>query len=394
MYRSLKLLIALAMSLALLNACVKPQVPEPIPVEPEVLEKSNPDNPVMTIELQSGENIEVELLPEVAPNTVNSIISLVQSGYYDGLFFDYIVADMIVIGGNSPDGGPGYRIQGEFSLGGYENPVSHTRGTVSLFNGGHPDSGAAQFFFVLDDAPHLDGFYAPFGRVLSGIEHIVRISRGPATEDGWATNPVETMKKVTVDTLNKNYEAPVTAEVWNEEQQNPVVTLEIEAGGTVRIELLPGVALNTVRNFVALVERGFYDGLRFHRIIPGFMVQGGDPQGNGTGGPNHYIYGEFASNGIPNNLPHIRGTISMARSQHNDSAGSQFFLVVGDASFLDGKYAGFGRVLEGMDVVDRIVNGPSDQARNGLALAPFEVIKRATVETFGVDIGAPKLILP
>jgi peptidyl-prolyl cis-trans isomerase B (cyclophilin B) len=348
----------------------------------------------MTIELQSGEKIEIELFPQAAPNTVSNIISLAQAGYYDGLDFDYIIADFIVIGGNSPEGGPGYRIPGEFALSGYDNPLSHVRGTVSLFNGGHPDSGSAEFFFVLDEAPHLDGFYAPFGRVLKGIEHVDRISRGPATEEGWATDPVETMKKVTVDTLNKQYQAPVTTEVWNEDLPNPVVTLEIEAGGIIKIELLPGVALNTVRNFVALARQGFYDGLKFHRIIPGFMIQGGDPQGNGTGGPNHYIHGEFAINGIPNSLAHQRGTISMARSQHNDSAGSQFFIVVGDARFLDGQYAGFGRVLEGMDVVDRIVNGPSDQARNGLALAPFEVIKRATVDTFGVDIGAPRLILP
>ena len=384
-------LLMAAILLSLLTGCVKPPASDP---GPGASEKSDPDNPLVTIELLSGGLIKIELFPEAAPNTVNSFIHLVEQGYYDGLDFDYIIEDFIIIGGNSPEGGPDYRIPGEFAANDYQNPLSHMKGMVSMFNGGHPDSGAAEFFIVLDDAPHLDGFYATFGKVISGIEFAQAISRGPATEDGWAVDPVETMKKVTVDTMGKTYDLPTAAEIWDEEQPNPVVTLEIEAGGIIKIELMPAAALNTVRNFVSLVQQGFYDGLRFHRIIPGFMIQGGDPLGNGTGGPNHYIHGEFALNGIRNDIAHARGTISMARSQHNDSAGSQFFIVVGDASFLDGQYAGFGRVLEGMDIVDRIVNGPSDQTQNGLALAPFEVIRKATVDTFGVDIGAPKLILP
>ena len=389
-----QLLIVSLLGLVFISACARQEPPLPTPQVPEVQEKSHPDNPVMTIELGSGGTIKIELLPDAAPNTVSNVIALANAGYYDGLEFDYVIADLIVMSGSSPEGGPGYRIPGEFAGAGFDNPLLHVRGTVSLFNGGHPDSGAAEFFFVLDDSPHLDGAYAAFGRVLRGIEHVERISRGPATEEGWAMEPIESMKKVTVDTLNRIYDAPNTTEVWVESQPNPVVTLEIEAGGLIKIELLPGVALNTVRNFVALVEKGFYDGLRFHRIIPGFMIQGGDPQGNGTGGPGHHIHGEFAANGIPNNLSHERGVISMARSQHHDSAGSQFFIVVGDARFLDRQYAGFGKVVEGMDIVDRIVNGPSDQARNGLALAPFEVIKRATVDTFGVEVGAPRTISP
>jgi len=221
-----------------------------------------------------------------------------------------------------------------------------------------------------------------------------RIANGPANEEGWAIEPKEVMKKVTVDTVGQEYDEPEQVEVWDASQPNPVVTMEIEAGGIIKVELYPDVALNTVRNFVALVRDGFYDGLKFHRIIPGFMIQGGDPDGNGTGGPGHYIYGEFAANGIMNQLAHTRGVLSMARSQHNDSAGSQFFLMVADSPHLDGGYAGFGKVIEGMDIVDRIVNGPSDQAQNGLALEPREAIKKATVDTFGVDIGAPKLITP
>lgn len=368
--------------------------PLPNPSEPETGERTNPDNPLVTIELSSGGRIEIELMPDVAPNTVAHFISLIKKGYYDGLSFDYLLADSLVIAGNSPEGGPGYTVPGEFASSGFSNTLSHTKGTVSLYNGGHPDTGAGEFFILLEDGLHLDGKYAAFGRVIKGLDLVRTISRGPASDEGWALEPIVSMMKVTVDTMNRSYGEPVKTEVWDSSLPNPIVTMTLEAGGSIVIELLPAYALNTVRNFVALVESGFYDGLRFHRIIPGFMIQGGDPQGNGTGGPGHYIHGEFALNGFRNDLSHQRGILSMARSQPNDSAGSQFFITVGDASFLNGSYAAFGRVLEGMDVVDRIVNGPSDQSQNGLALAPFEVIERATVDTRGVEVGAPKLILP
>lgn len=175
-------------------------------------------------------------------------------------------------------------------------------------------------------------------------------------------------------------------------KKNPVVTMEIEAGGTVTVELYPQVAPNTVNNFIQLVKDGFYDGLKFHRIIPGFMIQGGDPRGNGTGGPGHSIRGEFAANGVKNDLKHNRGVLSMARSQHPDSAGSQFFLMVATSPHLDGSYAGFGKVIEGMEIIDRIVSGPSSQRQNGLALEPVEKIKKATVETFGEEYAAPEVI--
>jgi len=167
----------------------------------------------------------------------------------------------------------------------------------------------------------------------------------------------------------------------------------MEAGGMIKIELDPKVAPNTVNNFIALVQAGFYDGLVFHRIIPNFMIQGGDPQGNGIGNPGYSIKGEFSANNVKNNLSHKRGVISMARSAVGyDTAGSQFFIMVADVPQLDGQYAAFGTVISGMDVVDRIVNGPSDQAQNGLALEPREVMKKVTVETFGVKYKAPVTI--
>ena len=162
---------------------------------------------------------------------------------------------------------------------------------------------------------------------------------------------------------------------------NPIVKIEMEDGGVITAELYPDKAPNTVANFVNLVEDGFYDGLIFHRVIPGFMIQGGDPQGTGMGGPGYCIKGEFARNGYrENNLRHTRGVLSMARSMMPNSAGSQFFIMHADAPHLDGDYAAFGMVTDGMDVVDRIAG-----TRTGRNDRPVQDqrIKCATVETFG-----------
>ena len=162
---------------------------------------------------------------------------------------------------------------------------------------------------------------------------------------------------------------------------NPIVTIEMENGGVIKAELYPEIAPNTVANFVTLVASGFYDGLIFHRVIPGFMIQGGDPKGTGMGGPGYSIKGEFARNGFrQNNLRHSRGVLSMARSMMPNSAGSQFFIMHADAPHLDGDYAAFGKVVEGMDVVDAIANTPT-----GFQDRPVKEqrIKAATVDTFG-----------
>lgn len=140
---------------------------------------------------------------------------------------------------------------------------------------------------------------------------------------------------------------------------NPVVNILMDSGSSIKVELYPDIAPITVENFLSLVKDGFYDGLTFHRIIPGFMIQGGDPSGNGTGGPGHTIKGEFSANGIKNDLKHSRGVISMARAIDPDSAGSQFFIMHADANYLDGQYAAFGRVIEGMEEVDRIASVPT-----------------------------------
>jgi len=169
---------------------------------------------------------------------------------------------------------------------------------------------------------------------------------------------------------------------------NPIVTIEMEGGGVMKAELYPEVAPNTVNNFISLVKKGFYDGLIFHRCIPGFMIQGGDPQGTGTGGPGYEIPGEFTANGFQNDLKHDRGVLSMARSSNPDSAGSQFFIMVDPAPHLDGQYAAFGKVIEGMEVADAIVLAP----RNVYTDKPNQDqrMKTVTVDTFGVDYPEPE----
>ena len=170
--------------------------------------------------------------------------------------------------------------------------------------------------------------------------------------------------------------------------QHPVFTITMETGGVMKGELYPDIAPHAVGNFIHLANSGFYDGLIFHRVIPGFMIQGGDPNGTGTGGPGWQIKGEFNANGVDNKLLHTYGVLSMARSMAPDSAGSQFFIMTSDSPHLDGQYAGFGKVLEGMDVADKIV-----AVRRDASDKPIEpqVIKSIRVETFGQDYPFEKL---
>ena len=171
--------------------------------------------------------------------------------------------------------------------------------------------------------------------------------------------------------------------------QNPIVTFTMENGDTMKAELYPEVAPNTVNNFISLVKKSFYDGLIFHRIISGFMIQGGDPDGTGMGGPGYSIKGEFSYNGVDNNLKHSRGVLSMARAQHPDSAGSQFFIMHANAPHLDGQYAAFGKLIEGEDVLDSIASVDTDW--NDRPRKP-QVMKTVTVETFGVDYDEPETL--
>ena len=170
---------------------------------------------------------------------------------------------------------------------------------------------------------------------------------------------------------------------------NPVVTFEMENGGVIKAELYPEIAPNTVNNFLSLVNKGFYNGLCFHRVIEGFMIQGGCPDGNGMGGPGYSIRGEFAQNGFSNDLKHTPGVLSMARAMHPDSAGSQFFIMHKTSPHLDGAYAPFGKVIEGMDIVNQIAQTPTDFRDR-----PMEpqVMKSVTAETFGTEYPEPETV--
>lgn len=164
------------------------------------------------------------------------------------------------------------------------------------------------------------------------------------------------------------------------EKKNPIVTIEMESGKQMKLELYPEIAPNTVNNFISLAKKGFYDGLIFHRVIRGFMIQGGDPQGTGVGGPGYSIKGEFSQNGVPNALKHSAGVISMARAMNPNSGGSQFFIMHKDSPHLDGAYAAFGKIVEGMDIVNEIADIKTD-----FRDCPMDrqMMKSVTVETFG-----------
>ncbi|MBD5395686.1 MAG: peptidylprolyl isomerase [Lachnospiraceae bacterium] len=171
--------------------------------------------------------------------------------------------------------------------------------------------------------------------------------------------------------------------------QNPVVTFTMENGDVIKAELYPDIAPVSVNNFISLINKNFYDGLIFHRVIRGFMIQGGDPEGTGMGGPGYSIKGEFAANGFENNLKHTEGVLSMARSMMPDSAGSQFFIMHKNAPHLDGSYAAFGKVTEGMENVNKIAETPTDYSDRPLEA---QRIKSVTVETFGVTYPEPEKI--
>jgi peptidyl-prolyl cis-trans isomerase B (cyclophilin B) len=170
--------------------------------------------------------------------------------------------------------------------------------------------------------------------------------------------------------------------------QNPIVTIEMANGDIIKAELYPEIAPNTVNNFISLVSKGYYNGLIFHRVINGFMIQGGCPDGTGMGGPGYSIKGEFSQNGFENNLKHTEGVLSMARSMMPNSAGSQFFIMHKNSPHLDGAYAAFGKVTEGMDVVNKIATTRTDYSDRPME---DQVMKAVTVETFGVEYPEPEI---
>lgn len=171
--------------------------------------------------------------------------------------------------------------------------------------------------------------------------------------------------------------------------QNPIVTIEMENGDVMKAELYPEIAPNTVNNFISLIQKGYYDGIIFHRVIRGFMIQGGDPEGTGVGGPGYSIKGEFSGNGFQNDLKHTKGVLSMARTMMPNTAGSQFFIMHETSPHLDGQYAGFGKVIEGVEVIDKIASVVTDYMDKPLE---EQKMKKVTVETFGIDYPEPEIV--
>ena len=337
--------------------------------------------------------IKVELNETVAPITVANFIKLAEEGFYDGLTFHRIMNGFMIQGGDPKGNGTGgsdEKIKGEFSANGVENNLSHTRGAISMARARSMDSASSQFFIMHEDAPHLDGDYAAFGWVTSGIEVVDAICETTQVEDMNGTvlarnQPVITDVRVLGEIIdathtsgdNESTDTPVTnpvPDLLTRESENLLsgkhnVEIEIENYGTIALTLDADIAPVTVTNFIDLVKEGFYNGLTFHRIIDGFMIQGGDPLGIGIGGSDRNIQGEFAQNGIENNLAHTRGVISMARSYLPDSASSQFFIMHQDAPHLDGAYAAFGQVTSGIEVVDAICEATQVEDANGTVSA-------------------------
>lgn len=195
------------------------------------------------------------------------------------------------------------------------------------------------------------------------------------------------MNEIDAETVSRYDKAYTQNEGDLNDMPNPIITIEMENGDVMKAELYPEIAPNTVNNFISLIQKGFYDGVIFHRVIKGFMLQGGDPDGVGTGGPGYCIRGEFSHNGFKNNLAHTPGVLSMARTMVPDSAGSQFFIMHEAAPHLDGEYAAFGKIIEGMDVVNRIAETATDY--RDMPLEP-QRMKKVTVETFGVEYPEPE----
>lgn len=340
--------------------------------------KAQTENPyestktIATIEMENGSQIVLELYPDIAPITVANFTELANSGFYDGLIFHRVISGFMIHGGDPTGtgmGGPGYTIKGEFSANGVKNKLGHARGVISMARSASYDSAGSQFFIMHETRPHLDGSYAAFGTVVSGIETVDAIASVKTDADDRPLT-AQVMKSVRVE----------TKEIVNDSDKNPIATIEMENGDKIVLELYPSIAPNTVANFISLANEGFYDGLIFHRVIDGFMIQGGDPTGTGMGGPGYAIKGEFLANGYNNNLPHERGVISMARSMANDSAGSQFFIMHKTSPHLDGSYAAFGNVISGIEAVDAIATTKTDANDKPLTA---QIIKSIRVDTKG-----------
>ena len=311
----------------------------------------------------------------IAPTTVRNFIKLANEGFYDGLTFHRIMDGFMMQGGDpnaDGSGGSPEKIKGEFISNGFYNALPHARGVISMARLSYPnDSASSQFFIVHRDSYFLDGDYAAFGWVTSGMEFVDAIcEETPVTDNNGTVLKKKQPEILSVrvvgsqegekndrtpgnETYGEIFEANIGLDTTGHKLHN--VEIKIEKYGIITLTLDETIAPVTVQNFIKLAGEGFYDGLTLHRIMEDFMMQGGDPKGDGTGGSDEKIKGEFELNGFENPLPHVRGVISMARRSYPyDTASSQFFIMHKDDPTLNGKYAAFGWVTSGMEFVDAI----------------------------------------
>ena len=328
--------------------------------------------------------IKVQLDEEQAPITVKNFVKLAKKGFYDGLTFHRIMFGFMMQGGDpngNGSGGSSEKIKGEFSKNGVENNIKHQRGVISMARSQSYDSASSQFFIVHQEAEQLDGLYAAFGYVVDGMTVVDKVcnSAKPTDSNGSITKD----KQPVINSIKIYKEKPIVIDgnYTAEGEATHTATIKIKDYGTINLELYGNYAPITVANFVSLANEGFYDGLTFHRIMNGFMMQGGDPDGDGTGGSDQEITGEFSANGIQNQIKHKRGVISMARSNAPNSASSQFFIMHQTTASLDGNYAAFGMVTEGLDVVDEICTTVQVTDDNGTVVDGQQpIIESVTVE--------------
>ena len=323
----------------------------------------------IVIKVKEFGTIKADLYPKIAPLTVAHIVSLIQDEFYDGLIFHRVIDGFMIQGGDPTGTGYGEAgqatVKGEFSDNGVNNTLSNARGVLAMARKGNDyNSATSQFFINTVDNARLDGQYATFGMVTEGMDVVDAIA---SVQTDANDRPLKDVVIESVRIEKINTDVTTTTTVAPEENTpmdaDPVkIVMEVENFGTIKAELYPAVAPITVAHIKSLIEAGFYDGLIFHRIISGFMIQGGDPTGTGFGSPDQEtIKGEFAANGVENPLKNTRGVLAMARKSYPyDSATSQFFINTVDNPGLDGQYATFGMVTEGMDIVDAIAAVETD----------------------------------
>lgn len=333
------------------------------------------------IEIEKYGTIALTLDADAAPVSVTNFINLANADFYDGLTFHRIMDGFMMQGGDPEGtgmGGSTQNIQGEFALNGITNTLNHTRGVISMARADDPNSASSQFFIVHEDSTFLDGNYAAFGWVTDGLDIVDAVCSSAQVVDNNGTvlaknqpviKDVRVLGELGEDALSSR-PTLLDSSMLTRDSEGLLsgkhnVEIEIKNYGTIALTLDADLAPVTVTNFINLVKDDFYSGLTFHRIISGFMIQGGDPEGTGMGGSEQKIQGEFVANGIVNTLSHTRGVISMARTNDPNSASSQFFIMHEDSPHLDGSYAAFGQVTSGIEVVDAICEATPVQDGNG-----------------------------